>query len=102
MTDRNRKKVETTEMDAIRRSTRISTRDRIQNGEIRRRVGLEDTLTNEIDRRQLICYGHVQKMDNYRLPKQVKSGHLLQRDNEVDQKILNGEHKEGHVRKRTY
>jgi len=61
--------MEATEMDALRRSTRISRKDRIRNVTIRQQIGLEETIIKEIEQNQLTWYGHVQRMEEGRLPK---------------------------------
>ena len=71
LTERNKRKLETTEMDAIRRAMRISRRDKIRNEDIRQQMGIEGTIVNDIEQKQLIWYGHVQRMHNERIPKQV-------------------------------
>lgn len=71
MTERNKRMLEATEMDALRRSARISRMDRVRNEDIRRRVGLEDTIIKDFEQKQLTWYGHVQRMADYRLPKQA-------------------------------
>jgi hypothetical protein len=45
--------VEATEMDALRRSSRISRKDRIRNVTIRHQIGLEETIIKEIEQNQL-------------------------------------------------
>jgi len=59
--------VEATEIDALRRSSRISRKDRNRN--IRQQIGLEETIIKEIEQNQLTLYGHVQRMAEERLPK---------------------------------
>lgn len=71
MTENNRRKLEATEMDAFRRSLRVSRRDKIRNDDIRQRIGIDGSLTTDIERQQLIWYGHVQRMDETRLPKKI-------------------------------
>jgi len=61
--------VEATEMDVLRRSSRISRKDRIRNVTIRRQIGLEETIIQAIEQNQLTWYGHVQRMAEERLPK---------------------------------
>jgi hypothetical protein len=56
-------------MDAPRRSSRISRKDRIRNVTIRQQTGLEETIIKETEQNQLTCYGHVQRMTEGRLPK---------------------------------
>ena len=63
--------VETTEMDALRRSSRISRKERIRNVTIKQQIGLEETIVKEIEQNQLTWYGHVQRMAEGRLPKIV-------------------------------
>ncbi|XP_012228171.2 uncharacterized protein [Linepithema humile] len=71
ITEQNKRKLEAVEMDAIKRSLRISRKDRIQNEEVRRRMGIDGTLYDDIERMQLIWYGHVQRMGEERLPKKI-------------------------------
>jgi len=63
------RQVEATEMDALRRSSRISRTERIRNVTIRQRIGLEEPIIKEIEQNQLTWYGHVQRMAEGRLPK---------------------------------
>jgi len=64
-----KRRVEATEMDVLRRSSRISTKERIRNVTIRQQIGLEEIIVKEIEQNQLIWYGHVQRMAEGRLPK---------------------------------
>jgi hypothetical protein len=43
-------------MDALRRSSRISRKDRIRNVTIRQQIGLEETIIKEIEQNQLTWY----------------------------------------------
>jgi hypothetical protein len=61
LTQNNKRRVEATEMDALRRSSRISRKDRIRNLTIGQQIGLEETIIKEIGKNQLTWYGHVQK-----------------------------------------
>jgi hypothetical protein len=56
-------------MDALRRSFRISRKDRIINVNTRKQIGLEETVIKGIVQNQLTWYGHVQRMAEGRLPK---------------------------------
>jgi hypothetical protein len=47
LTENNRRRVEATEMDALRRSSRISRKDEIRN--VRQQMGLEETIIKEIE-----------------------------------------------------
>jgi len=69
LTENNKRRVEATEMDALRRSSRISRKDRITNVTIRQQIGLEETIIKEIEQNELTWYGHVQRMTEERLPK---------------------------------
>jgi len=69
LTENNKRRVEATEMDALRRSSRISRKERIRNVTIRQQIGLEKTIVKEIEQNQLTWYGHVQRMAEGRLPK---------------------------------
>jgi len=68
LTENNKRRVEATEMDALRRSSRISRKDRIRNVTIRQQIGLEETIIKEIEQNQLKWYGHYQRMAEERLP----------------------------------
>ena len=63
------RRVEATEMDALRRSSRISRKERFRNVTIRQQIGLEKTIIKEIEYNQVTWYGHVQRMAEGRLPK---------------------------------
>jgi len=69
LTENNKRRVEAAEMDALRRSSRISRKERIRNVTIRQQIGLEETIIKEIEQNQLTWYGHVQRMAVERLPK---------------------------------
>jgi hypothetical protein len=69
LTENNKRRVEAAEMDALRRSSRISRKERIKNVTIRQQIGLEETIVKEIEQNQLTWYGHVQRMAEGRLLK---------------------------------
>ena len=56
-------------MDGLRGSARISKLESKTNEYIREKMSQQDTILDEITRKQLICYGHVDRMDPMRLPK---------------------------------
>ena len=64
-----KKRVEATEMDALRRSSRISRTERIRNVTIKQQIGLDKTIITEIEQNRLTWYGHVQRMAEEILPK---------------------------------
>ena len=69
LTENNKRRVEATEMDVLRRSFRISRKERIRNVTIRKQTGLEEPIIKEIEQNQLTWYSHVQRMAEGRLPK---------------------------------
>ena len=62
LTENNERWVEATEMEALRRSSRISRKGRIRNVTIRQQIGLEETIIKESEQNQLTWYGHVKKL----------------------------------------
>jgi hypothetical protein len=56
-------------MDALRRSSRISRKERIKNVTKRQQIGLEETIVKKNERNHLTWYGHVQRMAEGGLPK---------------------------------
>jgi hypothetical protein len=64
----DKRQVEATEMDTLRRSSRISRKEKIRNVTIRQQIGLEEIIIKEIEQNQLTWYGHVQRMAERRLP----------------------------------
>jgi hypothetical protein len=71
LTDNNKRWVEATEMDALKRSSKISRKERIRNVTIRQQIGLEETTIKEIEQNQLTWYGHVHRMAEGSVPKIV-------------------------------
>lgn len=71
ITERYKKRIEAVEMDAIRRSMGISRQQRIRNNTIKQQMGIEGTITQDIEKKQLIWYGHVERMNNTRWPKKI-------------------------------
>jgi hypothetical protein len=69
LTENNKRQVEATEMDDLRRSSKRPRKERIKNVTIRQQSGLEETTVKEIEQNQLTWYGHVQRMAEGRLPK---------------------------------
>jgi hypothetical protein len=49
LTENNKRRVEATELAALRRSSRISRKDRIRNVTTRQQIGLEKTIIKEIE-----------------------------------------------------
>jgi hypothetical protein len=67
--ENDRRRINATEMDALRRSARTSKPDRKSNEIIRGKMDAQDMILDEITRKQVIWYGHVERMDPTRLPK---------------------------------
>jgi len=79
LTENNKRRVEATEMDALRRSSRISRKERIRDVTIRQQIGLEELIVKEIEQKQFTWYGHVQRMAEGRLPKMALKWMLKQK-----------------------
>jgi len=75
-------------MDALRRSSRISTKDRIRNITIRQQIGLEETIIKGTEQNQLTWFGHVQRMAEGRLPKIALIGCQNKREAEEDRRKI--------------
>jgi len=87
-------------MDALRRSSRISRKERIRNATIRQQIGLEEPIIKEIEQNQLTWYGHVQRMAEGRLPKIALKWMPKQESTRKTEEKLDGRYKEGHERKK--
>ena len=64
-------KLNSTEMDFRRRSARISRKDKIMNNIIKQKMNVTRSLLEDIKTKQLKLYGHVQRMEEGRLPKKL-------------------------------
>lgn len=71
MKERTKKILKATEMDFWRRSAGISRRDHVRNERVREIMNAEQNIVHEIMTKQLVWYGHVQRMADDRLPKKV-------------------------------
>lgn len=60
-----------TEMDFWRRSARISRRERIRNEVIRDKMKCKKSIIDFVEHKQLKWYGHVRRMEQERLPKNI-------------------------------
>ena len=58
--ENDRRIINVTEVDALRRSARISKLDRKTNEYIRGKMDAQDMMWDDITRKQLIWYGHVE------------------------------------------
>jgi hypothetical protein len=58
-------------MDYLRRSARISRMDKIRNEAIRTKMGIKKNIVQETEEQQLRWYGHVKRMEDGKIVKQV-------------------------------
>jgi hypothetical protein len=65
----DRRRIDESEMDELRRSARISKLDRKTNVYIKGKMDAQDMILDDITRKKIIRYGHVERMDPTRLPK---------------------------------
>jgi len=64
-------KLNSTEMDFWRLSAQLSRKDKIRNTIIKQKMNVTRSLLDDINTTQLKWYGHVQRMEEGRLPKQA-------------------------------
>lgn len=64
-------RINAVEMAFWRRSCGVTLFDHIRNEEIRERVGIEAPLTESIEAKQLLWYGHMRRMPEERLPAKI-------------------------------
>ena len=67
MRSAERRKVNVLEMTCLRRLVGMSRMDRVRNEEVRMRAGIEKELARRADQRVLRWFGHVERMDEYRM-----------------------------------
>ena len=66
-----RRKVNVLEMKYLRSLVGVSHMDRVRNEVVRRRVVIERELASRVDQRVLRWFGHVERMDKYRMARRV-------------------------------
>ena len=71
MRSAERRKVNVLEMKCLRSLVGVSQMDRVRNEEVRRRAGIERELASRADQRALRWFGHVERMDEYRMARRV-------------------------------
>lgn len=71
ITARNKQRLGAMEMDFWRRSAGKSRLDKVRNDEIRRIMEIRSSIVEEIERKQLIWFGHVNRMPEERWPKKI-------------------------------
>ena len=69
MRSAERRKVIVLEMKCLSRLVGVSRMDRVTNEEVRRRAGIESELASRADQKVLRWFGHVERMDEYRIYK---------------------------------
>ena len=94
-------RVEATEMNSLRWSSRISRKKRIRNVTTRQHIRLEETIVKENEQNQLTWYGHVQRMVERRLPKNsIEVDTETKESTRKTEEKLDGKYKEDHERKK--
>ena len=71
MRSAERRKVNVLEMKCLRSLVGVSRMDRVRNEEVRRRTRIERELTSRADQRVLRWFGHVERMDEFRMARRV-------------------------------
>ena len=71
MSAKNKNKILSTEIDFIRISCRLRRVDRVKNETIRNMMGMERDIVDEVQRKQLVWYGHTCRMNEERIPNRV-------------------------------
>ena len=71
MRSAERRKVNVLEMKCSRSLVGVSRMDKVGNEEVRRRAGTERELASRADQRVLKWFGHVERMNEYRLARRV-------------------------------
>ena len=71
MRSAEKRKVNVLEMKCLRGLDEVSRMDRVRNEEVLRRAGIERELASRADQRVLRWFGHVERMDEYRMARRV-------------------------------
>ena len=71
MRSAERRKVNIPEMKCLRSLFGVSRMDRVRNEGVRMRAGIKMKLASRADQRVLRWYGHVERMDDYRMARRV-------------------------------
>ena len=71
MRSAERMKANVLEMKCLRSLVGLPKMDRVRNEELRRRAGIERELVSRADLRVLRWFGHVERMDEYRMARRV-------------------------------
>jgi len=84
---KNRSKTKFHRNDFWRRLAGISRKDKIRNNIIKQKMNVTRSLLADIKTKQLQWYGHVQRMEEGRLPKKLCNRVHQENENEVDQNL---------------
>ena len=71
MRSAERRKVNVLEMKCLRHLVGVSGMDRVRNEEVRRKAEIEMQLASIADQRVLRWFGHVERMDDYRMVRRM-------------------------------
>ena len=71
---KHKSRINAVEMRALRSMEGVTLKDRIRNSVIRERVGVKVDVVTRIERSMLSWFGHVERMDERRLTKQIYTG----------------------------
>ena len=71
MRSAERRKVNVLEMKGLRNLVGVSQMESVRNEEVRRGTGIERELASRADQRVLRWFGHVERMDEYRMARRV-------------------------------
>lgn len=69
LVERQKCKIQATEMEGIRRAARVSRLERRRNEDVRHMMDMEESVMERIEKRTLQWYGHVKRMKEERWPK---------------------------------
>ena len=79
MRSTERRKVNVLEMKCLRSLVGVLRMDRVRNEEVQRRAGIERELASRADWRVLRWFGHVERMDEYRMARRVLMAEVNER-----------------------
>ena len=79
-----RRKVNVIEMKCLRSLVGVSRMDRVGNEEVRSSAGIERELASRADQRVLRWFGHVERMDVYRMARRGLMAEIVEEGYEGD------------------
>ena len=77
MRSAERRKVNVLKMKCLESSFRVSRLDRVRNEEVRRKAGIKREFASKADQRVLRWFGHVERMDEYRMARRVLMAEVI-------------------------